>query len=287
MNPGLIDLDALVLEASKLEPLPPSATRLAGLVADPERDLLDVADAIRFDQALTGRVLGAANAVSAGGRVEVSTIEEAVRRLGSGRVLSIALSGSVGRAMRRALPEYGLGEGELWTHSVAAALAVERAARYIRRTVRPEAFAAALLHDVGKLVLARHLRPEAIASIRLIQRDDGLVSDDAEIAVLAVGHARLGACVARHWGLPESIALGIEHHHSPLSGPDEASRILCSQIRLADAVASTLGHSSGEAQGTGFSPALAGSLGISLGGFEELCRDVEWRLDDVLEAYGD
>jgi putative nucleotidyltransferase with HDIG domain len=187
--------------------------------------------------------------------------------------------------MNRALPAYGLDEGQLWRHSVASALAIERSGRYGKRPVRPEAFAVALLHDVGKLVLARHLRADHVASIRRMQ-DDGVVDlDEAERSVVAVGHAQLGARIARHWQLPESIALGIEHHHSPLCGPDEESRLLCAQVQLADAVAAKIGHSCGDGHIGGFTPALAGSLGMTIDAFDELCVDVERRLDDVLESY--
>ena len=60
------------------------------------------------------------------------------------------------------MPEYGIDDGVLWRHSVAAALAAELERLSCTVKVPPEAFTAALLHDVGKLVLCRHMKPEVL-----------------------------------------------------------------------------------------------------------------------------
>lgn len=287
MQPTLVDVEALILEATELEPLPASTIRLAGLVARGDAELSEIADTIRLDEALTGRLLGMANSVRSGARVDIGTVEEAVMRLGPGQILAIALGSRLDRSLGEALPGYDLSEGELWRHSVAAALAVDRSRRYCRRSPEPEAFAAALLHDIGKLVLARHLSPPARAAVLRVREERGLSTDEAERIALGIGHAELGARIARNWGLPETIALAIRHHHAPLDAPDEPSRKLCSHILLADAVASQVdAPCDGRNQGRlGFSPAIAGSLGISQVGFEELCQDVRAQLVEVIATY--
>jgi len=287
MKTELVEVAALIREASELEPLPASTARLATLVTGEEFELDEVAETIRLDEALTGRLLGAANSARSGARVTVSTVDQAVLRLGPGAVLALALGSGVGARMRQALPGYGLSEGELWRHSVAAALAVERSRRYSRCPVQPEAFAAALLHDLGKLVLSRHLSPETLATLGEARQARGLSMDEAEHEVLGTGHAAIGASVARHWGLPDSICLAIEHHHAPLDAPDERSRRLCSLIRLADATAKEVRAACGEDARNEFGPSIAGSLGINSAGFEALCEDVSRRFDEVLERYGD
>ncbi len=285
MNPGLIDVEALVRDAQELKPLPASTTRLATLVAADEAELAEIAETVRLDEALMGRLLGAANSAASGARAPITSVEGAVMRLGPGRVLALALGSAVGTEMRQALPAYGLSEGELWNHSVTSALATERARPYCRRPIRAEAYAAALLHDLGKLVLARHLEADRIAAIQRVREEQGLGLDDAERAILSIGHAELGAAVARAWKLPELICEAIEHHHTPLAAPNEASRVLCSQILLADSVATSIGATCGGTRNTCFSPDLAGSLGITTAGFDALCRDVEARVQDVLDLY--
>ena len=283
---GLVDLQALVHDAEDLAPLPATTARIAGMVSASDWSLTEISDVIRLDQALTGRLLGAANSVLGGARQAISSIDQAVMRLGPGAVLSIAIGGAVKEEMQRALPEYGLGEGALWRHAVASALAAELARDHCKRELPAEGFAAALLHDLGKLVLARHLDPDALAFLQRATDEGGLSSEAAEQLVLRVCHAEIGALVARRWGLPELLCLGIQYHHNPLACPETPARRLCLQIALADAVASRVGESCGEdPRPHAFSPAVAGGLGIGRPAFEHLCGKVERRLDAVLEAY--
>jgi len=286
MNLGLIDVEALVHDAEELAPLPASAARLAGQISDREWDLGEISSTISLDQALTGRLLGAANSVLSGSRHRIATIDQAVMRLGPGNVLSIALGAAVSQQMQRALPEFGLSEGELWRHSVAAALAIEHSRFHIKKEVQPEAFAAALLHDIGKLLLARYLTAETITLVQRACEEGGYTAEEAEREVLQVDHAELGGLIARKWKLPEPISLAIQYHHSPFSAPDEVNRTLGFQVALADAVANTLGIPRGNSHHPGFTPALAGSLGITQEGFDALCVEVETRLDEVISIYG-
>lgn len=286
MNPGLIDVEALVQDAQRLDPLPASAARLAGQIADRNWKLPEISETISLDQALTGRLLSAANSVLSGSRHQIATIDQAVMRLGPGNVLSIALANSVSQQMRQALPELGLTEGELWRHSVAAALAIEQARLYTRKEILPEAFAAALLHDIGKLLLSRYLNAETVTFVQRMCEEGGYTSEEAEREVLHVDHAELGALITRRWELPEAISFAIQYHHNPYSATDEGSRTLCLQVALADAVATTLGEACGESNPPpALTPALAGSLGITEEGFQRLCASVEARLDEVLSIY--
>ena len=289
MNPGksgLVDLNALVRDADDLDPLPASAMRLAGLVTDDDWDLGAIAEIIRLDQALTGRLLGAANSAMSGARRTIDSVEQAVMRLGPGTVLALAIGSAVKGEMQRALPEYGLSEGVLWRHAVAAALAADLARHHCKMPISTEAFAAALLHDIGKLLLARHLEPEAITFLQRAAEEAGLSSEEAEVEVLRVGHAELGALVARRWGLPETICVAIQYHHRPVLCADETGRRLSLQVALADAVAIEIGEVCGDGHSAPtFTPALASALGISVMGFEALCEDARTHLDHVLEAY--
>ena len=63
-------------------------------------------------------------------------------------------------AMQSAIPAYSLPEGALWRHSVAAAVAVDAMQSCQRTPVPSETFTAALLHDVGKLVMGRFMSPD-------------------------------------------------------------------------------------------------------------------------------
>ena len=286
MKTQLIDIEALIRDANELEPLPQSAIRLSGLLAQEDWDLQAVNEVVRYDEALTGRLLGAANSVRSGARAEINTVDQAVMRLGASQVLTLAVGATVRGRLERSLPVLGLDEGELWRHSVASALAMEHARPFLTRSIPPHAFVTALLHDVGKLVLERHLDGLAAASLRLARHEGELLDEESEVEVLQVSHAEIGGLITRAWELPECIAIGIQFHHQPLLAPDEEGRRLAMLVGLADGVAARIGAGDGGVDGEGgLSPALAGALGLGRDAFQELCERTARDLDRVLEQY--
>lgn len=210
-----LDLDEVVASATSMDPLPISLARLAGLVATDQGDMREIVEVVAFDQALTGAVLSRANSAASGARNPIRTVHEAVVRLGTGTVLALAMSSELAPRLAPAVPEYGLGEAELWAHSVMTSLAVDVLRRHTNVNVPPEASTAALLHDLGKLVLARFLGPQVLPVLQSAEMIGGLRPIEAEMDVLGVNHAELGALVVQSWGLPESIAAGVQYHHEP------------------------------------------------------------------------
>jgi HD-like signal output (HDOD) protein len=233
---GLIDLDAVCRSARDLEPLPVSVTRLIALLADEDTPISAVAQVVSYDPALTGRLLHLANAAARRGSSPVVTVQDAVVRLGTGAVLTLSVSSAIKRRMSRAIPEYGLSEGDLWRHSVAAAVAAELLPRFAGRSLPPETATAALLHDVGKLVMSRYLRPPVLELLEQA-RGSGLQRLEAEREVLLVHHGELAGLMAQAWRLPESIVQAIGAHHDPAS----VDSPLAYAVHLADVVAKAIG----------------------------------------------
>lgn len=283
----MIDLDAVARAARRLEPLPASVTRLAALVCDGAPDLADVVEVVRCDQALAAAVLRTANSSWSGSRTAITTVDDAVVRLGSGPVLSLVLAVNVRSRFEAAVPEYGLAEGELWTHSVAASLAAEHLVWAAGRRLPSATTTAALLHDVGKLVMARFLDAELL--LRVAQaRDGGMTLPAAEAQVLGVDHGELGALVAQSWGLPLALVHGIGRHHAP----DGDHGAIAAAVALADDVArSVCGQEPAEepaddAAGPGCRRARA-ILGLDDAALGAVHRVVEERLDEVVARFAE
>jgi HD-like signal output (HDOD) protein len=276
---AMVDLAAIVESAQALEPLPASLARLAALVSDEDADLREIVEVISFDQALTGNLLRRANSASAAGRNPIRTVHEAVVRLGTSTVLALAMSASLSRRMMRPIPEYGLAEGALWRNSVRAALAADAIRGAAKAPVPAEASTAALLHDVGKLVLCRFLGPGVLQLLNAAQELDGLSMLEAERLILHVNHGELGGLVAQHWRLPESIVRAISHHHEP-SAMDEP---IGYAVHLANLVAHHLqGEPDVEAEQREVSLA---QLRIPSKAWEQLCTTVGGRYDQLSERY--
>ena len=116
---------------------------------------------------------------------------------------------------------------------MAAAVSTEIARDFCQVEVPPESFTAALLHDIGKLVMGRYLSPDILGFIRRAQEVDHLDQLAAESLLLFVHHGELGGLMAQHWKLPPRIVLGIIHHHTPALGRDA----ICDVTYLANQLA--------------------------------------------------
>jgi len=285
----LIDQQSLVREANELEPLHPSASRLARLLAQESWSLDAIVRVIAYDQVLAARLLRLANSVLYAAREPITTLDAAVMRLGPSTVLTLVMGTCIRQQLARGFPAYGISEGELWRHSVASALAAERARTFCATALPLDGFAAALLHDMGRMVLARCMTTDVLGLLARNADNQWTPALDAERDLLGTDHARLGAAIAEGWGLPPVIGAAIAHHHEPERVPVEDGReaaLIAHVVHLADAVAIRIGEGLGshERAADDLGPTLA-RLGLRPTGFDDLCQSVSVDLGALLSWY--
>lgn len=269
--------------AHDLAPLPPALVQLSALVATGAYSPADVEAIVRLDAPLTGRLLQYANSAASASHIRIGTVRDAVIRVGVGPVLSFVAATTLRHEFLRAIPAYGLSEGELWRHSVAAALACEVIAQKAPVEVPADSFTASLLHDVGKLVLARFLDPGHQRELAAAREQGGESSLRAEIGILGVHHGELGGLIGSHWNLPPRVVSGIAHHHAPAEGDD----VICDVVHLANVLA--------KRAGTGHvvtpsdldaDPGALERLGLAAGRLPPLLDTVTRRLAETVERFG-
>lgn len=278
----MIDLDQLVARTRELAPFPASTLRLTQLVAGQNYNLNEVTALVAYDEVLTMKLLRAANSALVGGRRKVTTPYDAIILFGTTLVLELAISAGAKPHLHVKLPEYGLGEGVLWRHSVAAAVAAEMAPGFCTTEVPAEVFAACLLHDVGKVIMSRFLSPEVLRFIALARRSDGLDQTEAEARVLNVHHGELGGLIAQHWQLPSRIVQGIIYHHQPEEGDD----VVCDFAYVANQVAKLVeAHLDGTTHWCVLPAGTAERVGITEGRLDALGRASVKRFQEVSRFY--
>lgn len=114
-------------------------------------------------------------------------------------------------------------------HALATQRAADRIGRVIGWTERDELAVAALLHDVGRLVISR-LHPGYKVYFDAVSRTpEQRLREERE--QLGIDHALVGGVLARRWNLPQRIAVAIERHHA-----DDAEG-LAAMVATADMVA--------------------------------------------------
>lgn len=270
-------------EIDELVPMPISTVRLSSLMNNPDTSLSEIARVVELDQALTANVLRLANSALSGSRASIDTVKNAIVRIGTARILGLAIARQIAGEMSRPCAGYDLVEYELWRHSVAAALAADNLKRFTSGSVPAAAFTAALLHDIGKLLLSRHIDRKVLEQIREMINKERFTYLEAERKVLGTDHAEVGAAIARHWKFPEKLAVAIEKHHNVDEDPDP----LLDAVHIANAVAKLIGVGLGSEQmNMEISSDAYQRLGIRDTGLESLCVKVKFELAEAEELYG-
>ena len=99
----------------------------------------------------------------------------------------------------------------LWSHSVAVAAASHLVSRVCGCGVPADAYIAGLLHDIGLLLVSRHMRrrfTQVVDRVRKLVRTPAV-----ERSVYSFDHAQLGGHVARQWDFPPAVVDAIQYHH--------------------------------------------------------------------------
>lgn len=277
----MLDHAIVARAAASIEPLPPTVSRLAAAMAREDCGLRELEQIIALDPVLTGRLLRIANSAAMSTGAPIATVRAAIMRVGAGRVLAYALGGTIGRTLQRPLRGYGFGQGVLWRHLVASALAVELLDGVTRRRPPAEAFAAALLHDLGQIVLGQFLDPRLLRLIELA-KEQGLSSRQAELEILGVHQGDVGALVAQEWRLPEPIVRAIAFAGSTDGGDDP----LYDFVHLGHVCAGRIGEYPGMPEcELAIAPEVAARVGLDVDPLDDLLLRLEDRLGEVLRLY--
>jgi putative nucleotidyltransferase with HDIG domain len=211
-------VEEIVKSIEDLPPFPDAGRRILELSDDPEAGPKDMVDVIQYDQALTANCLKVCNSTYFGLAVKVSAIQQAVRLLGIQNIVKIVLASFKGlHPYLKAHSGYGLHSGELWKHSVGCATLSQLLLKEVGRKDDAALFTAALLHDVGKMILDRYVA-ENLNDLASVTGEKGLAFIEAEKEVLGIDHAEVGAMVAESWRFPDALVKAIGNHHQSMSG---------------------------------------------------------------------
>ena len=229
-------LAAAVAGILALPESPAMRRELLGLIADDEIDIERLEEGLSRNPAIVAKIMQIANSAYFGMRGTVGSVGEAVSLLGLDTVRGIITAARIFDTLpTRAAGNFPL--QELWQHSVATAVMVRRVAWHVRASaaVNRAAFTAALLHDVGKLVM---LITHGEAYATLVRRREPAARPLwlEEERVFAHHHGNAGALLLELWGLPPAIIEAVALHHTPHRTRDGAATPL-TLVHIANALA--------------------------------------------------
>ncbi len=220
------DGEAIRAEISGIDALPWVSGTLARLRAVVDRsgsNAHDIAAVVQSDIALTIKVLQLANSSLFGGGGEITSVDQALIRLGLRTIRSISLMLELATPVRQ-------GDAtSAWLDRVNAhaSLSAKIAARLVRSDQAADAFSAALVAECGQLVFAL-CRPAAFERVLGAPDLHGGAAANLERDEFRVTHAQAGAYLLSLWGIPTTIVEAVATHDLrpsvelsvPMSVPD-------------------------------------------------------------------
>jgi HD-like signal output (HDOD) protein len=238
-NVSLLEKITRLIDSGKLE-LPvfnEAAVKIQSLVASDDVNAVEIEKLILADQVLVAEVLRAANSPFFGGLSEISTVRNAIVRLGLQQVSRLVLMAShrseynaKDLALKKMIQQ-------LWVHASATSMASGWLARRLGfgGDLESQSFLGGLLHDVGKLVILR-----AIDAIKLSEQGPYDFSTHLVEEILAAAHAPLGYNFLKHWDIPNVYCEIARDHHQVDFDP---SNIALVTVRLANNAGAKMGLS--------------------------------------------
>jgi HD-like signal output (HDOD) protein len=195
-----------------LPTFPESILRINALIGgeDPGDSFQKIAAVIESDPVLVARLLRLVNSAFYGVSRAIVTVYDALLLLGLDIVKGLILSTSV----IDLLGGKRNGLGGLWEHSFGAAVAAGALGRVLGLPRVEELSAAALMHDLGKVVLASQLAEEyrAVVDKAVAAR---VPIREAERTLLGITHDEIGQWLVTRWRFPPVLAEPIALHHEP------------------------------------------------------------------------
>ncbi len=274
--------EEILARVATIPAIPAAAVQLVEVLKDPDVDVEVVGRILGTDPGLAANCLRLANSAQFGTPRKIASIREAVVRIGLANV-KLLVGAAVAPLARREVRGYDVPPNELWRHSLGVAVAAEELAAVLGKDAPASMFSAALLHDLGKIVLGTFLEVSA-GPIRALAYDGEMSFDAAERQLLGTDHAEVGAHLLATWKLPAALVEVVRWHHDP-DGAGAPNEVL-DLVHVANHLARMAGLGAG-ADGLNYrlsNPAVV-RLGLEPGMAETVLLRTTLRFSDLASLY--
>ncbi|MDQ1255828.1 MAG: hypothetical protein QG656_422, partial [Candidatus Hydrogenedentes bacterium] len=217
----------LVQELDSLPVLPQTLANMTLGMENITARVPDMVDIVEKDPPVAAFVLRAANDPEYGFPGRVDSLELAISLIGMHGTHKLVMAAPVFEMSYDSLFDYRT----FWMEAMCCASASKAVASALGRLQHTGAYAAGLLHDIGRFVL-HHVAPELYA-----QLDRNLTEEEtieAERDIFGISHPDAGYELASRWKLPAETLEAIRYHHTPEQA--ELARELVTTVAVADAL---------------------------------------------------
>ncbi len=230
---GKLTPEAILRHSGELPALPKAACHIMAVIEDPGTTATKLEHALAMDQALTAKVLRIANSPFYGAVREITTVSEAIVRLGFVAIRNWTLVAAARSVFLS--PGAGMLYQKIWHQSVMSAMAGQLVGQALGRCNPDSVFIGGLMQNIGQLVLARS-HPELFQEILNKSAEDGLPYHVVEQGSLGFDHGELGALLINEWNLSQELEEAVRWHHK-FSDEGAGSERMAAMIALGEEIA--------------------------------------------------
>lgn len=199
--------------STKLPSIPEVVLKLTQMLENTESSTEEIGKLVKLDPVIAGGILRLANTVAFNTRGKISSIDEAIARIGFKNISDLALSLSVIKNFTRdGLLDYL----KFWEHALCVAFATQVVQRHSPKGHKYASalYTAGLLHDIGILVFDQ-VFPDEYRPVLQRAKKEKLPLHELELEMLGVEHAEVGAYVLKMWKLPQVVVDTVRFQYSP------------------------------------------------------------------------
>ncbi len=216
-----VQADWLAPNNTAIPVLPTLASRVIEMASDPDASAVHLANVIAKDQVLASRLLGLANSAYCGAMQQITTIPDAIIRVGTTGVRNMVFTVCFSSKMYDPAI-YGDQGRQLIDHGIGTAYLARGVADQANES-EDEAFLYGLLHDIGKLLILK-------LAYDYRRRTGITVPPEEMAAAMEQQHANFGAITLRRWGLPNSLDEPVRWHHDYLGSAKDSRKAMVAYL---------------------------------------------------------
>ena len=221
----------LIEQSAAIPSVPQVVVRFLEITQDPQFDYGKLVDLLASDPGMTGEILRLANSALFGVSRQITSIRQAMTLLGVRRIRSLVLT----RYLISVVNDRStvLDVRYFWRRSLTSAALAAKLARHRLASLQEETFIAALLADVGIVLMAKTLgedyRPIGDRYVPGGEDDTTSLEDER----FGATHGEVTALLLDRWQLPSLITDTVKYHHG--EPPADAEPNVHAMVQLVSA----------------------------------------------------
>jgi putative nucleotidyltransferase with HDIG domain len=287
-----IDYDKIISSLEeKLPSLPQILEELVKKLSDPNSNLDNIEELVQVDQSITTQILQVSNKVefTEPGEERITTIHDALHKLGFENAKKIALNVSVLKLMKLTKSTVNFSCEDLWQHSLGVAIASSEISNLVGYDNPDQAYACGLMHDIGKVIKLKYSKKDFSKEITSAYRKK-IDLYDLEIMRNLIRHDLAGAKMMQAWNMPESLILPVLWHHTEDRAQrqdvfDPTSHSLIDIVYFANFLVHKIGIGfSGHAITKVPSDKFLRSMGVAREGLDDLAAQINQTFEEACPA---